>query len=118
MKRKVSIMMIVVGLVLVLVGTLYSSYSDGVVNEKWLINTPYIKVDILNGTDITEDMIGYKKIPESEYDELKDNIYVYSVDIIHKCAGKDLKQGDYFYIKDLQLCEVEQVGDNELENDN
>ena len=115
MKRKVSIGMIVIGLILVFIGGLYNAYGDGIVNQKMLINTPYIKTSAENGANITEDMIGYKEIPESEYEKLKDEIYVYSVDIVGKCITKDVKDGDYFYIKDLIDCKVENT---EIDNNN
>ena len=107
--------MIVVGLILVLVGGLYNAYGNGIVNEKMLISTPYLKTSAENGANITDEMIGYKEIPESEYEELKKDIYVYSVDIVGKCFTKDVKDGEYFYIKDLIDCKVEI---NEIDNNN
>lgn len=108
MKKKVSILIIAIGLIMVLVGGIYNIYSDGIISEKWFINTPYLKGDLKSGTFITEDMIGYKEIPESEYDELKKDVYVYSVDIVGKCLSKDMKDGDYFYINKLVECDVPQ----------
>lgn len=82
------------------------NYSDGVVGEKILINTPYIKGNVEEGTEINNDMIGYKKIEEDEYDELAKDIYVYSVDISGKCASRDLKDGDYYYFDYLVECKI------------
>ncbi len=108
MKKNVSVVIIAIGLIMVLVGGIYNIYSDGIVREELLINTPYLKSNLKSGTLITEDMIGYKEIPESEYEALKKDVCVYSVDIVGKCLSTDMKDGDYFYINKLVECEVPQ----------